>query len=112
MTAMNRLLPSLYRAHDMIHRLLQRIYHSLLFLCPQPRVQQKKSGEEMRNISSPFFLLIDFFLPGELGLLKMHASCMDGMDPALLVAVLPAQDGDRNPGIHEYRINEPVKINL
>ena len=42
----------------------------------------------------------------------MHASCMDGMDPALLMAVLPAQDGDRNPGIHEYRINEPVEINF
>ena len=42
----------------------------------------------------------------------MHASCMDGMDPALLVAVLPAQDGDRNPGIHENRINEPVEINF
>lgn len=37
---------------------------------------------------------------------------MDGMDPALLMAVLPAQDGDRNPGIHEYRINEPVEINF
>lgn len=67
----------------------------------------------MSLISSlSFSLLIDFLLSGELSLLEMHASGVDGMNPAFLMAILPAQDGDGNPGVHENRIDEPVEINL
>ena len=63
-------------------------------------------------ISPQPFSLVDFFLSGQLGLFKMHASGVDGMDPAFFMAVLPAQDGDGNPGIHENGVNEPVEVNL
>ena len=37
---------------------------------------------------------------------------MDGVYPSFLMPVFPAQYGDWNPGVHEDRIDEPVKINL
>ena len=37
---------------------------------------------------------------------------MDGMDPALLVPVFPAKDGDRYPGVHEYGVHQPVEVNF
>ena len=59
-----------------------------------------------------FLLWIYFLLPRQLGLLEVHAPGMDGMNPAFFMTVFPSQDGDRNPGVHEDRVNEPVEVNL
>ena len=53
---------------------------------------------------------VDLFLSGETGLLEVHASGMNGMYPAFLMAILPSEDGDGNPGVHEDRVDEPVEV--
>lgn len=40
---------------------------------------------------------VDFFLSGEAGLLEVHASGVNGMYPAFLMAILPSKDGDGDP---------------
>lgn len=40
---------------------------------------------------------VDLFLSGEAGLLEVNASGMNGMYPAFLMAILPSEDGDRDP---------------
>ena len=40
---------------------------------------------------------VDFFLSGEAGLLEVHASGVNGMYPAFLMAILPSEDGDGDP---------------
>ena len=42
----------------------------------------------------------------------MHASGMNGMNPSFFMSVLPSKECDRNPGVHEDRVDQPVKINL
>lgn len=33
-------------------------------------------------------------------------------EPILFMSVLPSKECDRNPGVHEDRVDQPVKINL
>ena len=42
----------------------------------------------------------------------MHAPGVDGMNPALFMPVFPSEDGHRNPGVHEDRVDQPVEVNL
>ena len=37
---------------------------------------------------------------------------MNGMNPSFFMSVLPSKECDRNPGVHEDRVDQPVKINL
>ena len=55
---------------------------------------------------------VDLFLSGEAGLLEVHASGMNGMYPAFLMAILPSEDGDGDPGVHKDRVDEPVEVDL
>ena len=54
-----------------------------------------------KNHGLPWFFglvsRVDLFLSGEAGLLEVHASGMNGMYPAFLMAILPSEDGDGDP---------------
>ena len=63
---------------------------------PQSSPTNKK---EPRRVPWFFGLVsrVDLFLSGEAGLLEVHASGMNGMYPAFLMAILPSEDGDGDP---------------
>ena len=55
-----------------------------------------------KNHGLPWFFglvsRVDLFLSGEAGLFEVHASGVNGMYPAFLMAILPSEDGDGDPG--------------
>lgn len=69
-----------------------------------------------KNHGLPWFFglvsRVDLFLSGEAGLLEVHASGVNGMYPAFLMAILPSEDGDGDPGVHEDGVDEPVEVDL
>lgn len=69
-----------------------------------------------KNHGLPWFFglvsRVDLFLSGEAGLLEVHASGMNGMYPAFLMAILPSEDGDGDPGVHKDRVDEPIEVDL
>lgn len=80
-------------------------------LVPSHRQATKK---EPRRVPWFFGLVsrVDFFLSGEAGLLEVHASGVNGMYPAFLMAILPSEDGDGDPRVHKDRVDEPVEVDL
>lgn len=80
---------------------------------PQPLVPAKHK-KEPRRVPWFFGLVsrVDLFLSGEASLLEVHASGMNGMYPAFLMAILPSEDGDGDPGVHKDGIDEPVEVDL
>ena len=74
------------------------------------------ANQQKKNHGLPWFFglvsRVDLFLSGEAGLLEVHASGVNGMYPAFLMAILPSEDGDGDPGVHKDRIDEPVEVDL
>ena len=64
----------------------------------------------MNHLTGPAITAL--FLSCQTCLFKMHASGMNGMNPSFFMSVLPSKECDRNPGVHEDRVDQPVKINL
>ena len=67
-------------------------------------VQSPATGSSQtrkKNHGLPWFFglvsRVNLFLSGKAGLLKVHASGVNGMYPAFLMAIFPSEDGDGDP---------------
>ena len=86
------------------------------FSSAQDDIQSLVTAKQQKRTTTRAVVLwlsgVDFFLSGEAGLLEVHASGVNGVYPALLMAILPSEDGDGDPGVHKDRVDEPVEVDL